>query len=532
MNNQQGMPPLPNVENSGGAAMPQPGFDANVYSQGTYGQQTYGQPNAGQGTPVEGQGAFVAASNGMHGAGSNAYGQAPANEIPVGQPDYGQAANGETPYGQGTYGQPSYGQAPYGQQPGTPPKKKRNPLLITLAIVLPLLLIGGLIWGGLALFGKKGGAESPEAAVESFLTASASLDFMEVGNHMAPSEAEILVKPFEKLAMARTNSDKVPNLSESLAALQDAVDVKIEGLELAPTGGEGVVQFVTITDGTLVVDGDEARFKDAVRDIVVGVAYDANLIMGQSESEAADSAQRTADEMVDDMGSEFPIEKDLTSDGEVTFAAVEEDGQWYVSPMLSWTTQMMTAMGAELDTDIQDPGATPAASPEEAGMQFLEAYSAGMSTGKVEEISATLTGPERLLLELFRSSQPSNSGSGLDAKFDLSGGFKSEERDGATVIRPDNLRVETNYSTVTYNDDCMTTEYTGYYSSGNTSKSCISDIPQARALGLDQIGLVVKEEDGGWLVSPYGTISLALNTAVDSYIKLREEGRLSELVEG
>ena len=119
-------------------------------SYGSYGQQG-SQSNQGQSYGGYGQ---PSSQDGQSQQGYGAYPQ-------QGQQNYGQQGYGQQGYGQQqSYGQQNYGQDNYGavqQSNETKPKKKFPLWMMIVAGVVALALIGGLIWGLMAMLG--GGAK-------------------------------------------------------------------------------------------------------------------------------------------------------------------------------------------------------------------------------------------------------------------------------------------------------------------------------------------------------------------------------------
>ncbi len=189
----------------------QPGYQQDYqqnagqyYGQNPYGQQYgapqgYGAPNAGY---PNAQG-YAQNPNGQYGAG---YGQP--------QQGYGQTPQGypQSPYGQG---QQVYGQAQqaYGSQqanpqtpgypspsanpaqPGDPsqpgadygipaPKKSKKKLIIIASCIAGALVIGLVLF--FVLGGSKGGSDSPEAAIKSFMNAWAKHDIDKMIDYSIP----------------------------------------------------------------------------------------------------------------------------------------------------------------------------------------------------------------------------------------------------------------------------------------------------------------------------------------------------------
>ena len=450
-----------------------------------------------------------------------AWQQYPGHPHPAPAPAEGSA---QPSYGVPNYGAPAYGQS---QQLGghlqnaQTRQNQRKPWFIALAVVLPLLLIGGLVWGGIALFGKKAGADTPEAAAEDFLKSVASLKFTELGSTIAPAESEMLMRPLERLAFNSGSEAGGVKLRDALVSLQESVDINIEELKMEPMGPGEDARAMIVYKARVKIDGDEDKFKAALGDIGYSVSYEIAQLTGASESSAHRSAEATADSIRKQFNEDFPMVRDLTEDGPFTLVSVKEDGRWYVSPVLTAAQSQVGSLSTSEPVRIQDPGSDPATSPEEAGKQFVAQLVGSMQTGNATlDLAETLTRPERLLLGLVESATPLEKSPYANTT-SVDGGFEVENRGDFTIIRPKNLRVSAGSGTITLDKDC--------FDNGHGRPSCLSDIKLAKALNLHTIGLVVKEEDGGWLVSPYGTVAYALDTAVSAYIELRDAGRLHEL---
>lgn len=418
-----------------------------------------------------------------------------------------------------TYGQPA---PTFGGPANAPSAKQRNPWVITGVIALALALIGSLVWGGLALFGNRPGADSPEAAVQEFLHASTGMDVVNVGATVAPSEAAMFVKPFERLAASPADSPRGRGIPQALAELRSAVDVEFEQLDLDPLGDAGDAQVVRVNAATARIDGDAQRAKAAMNDLVYAATYEFAQLTGASPEYADSSATEAADRASRNFADELPTTVNLLENGPTMLVAVQEDGRWYVSLILSGIVSAQQGMGNTEIPTISDPGAKPAATPQEAGKQFMAQFAAAMSGGSPLQVAQTLTRPERLLIGLAQSFMPeSNSPYTNTNTAQVEGDFTVERRGEYTFIRPKKLRVTAGSNPVMFDGDCVMSAY--------GDRSCIGDFRPANALKLHELGLVVKQEQGGWLVSPYGTAALVFETAVNSYIELRESGRLHEL---
>lgn len=113
-------------------------------------------------------------------------GQAPAGQAPAGQPLYGQASPDQPPYGQ-----PPYGQPPYGGY-GPPPPRRRTGLIVG-AVVLAVLLIGGL---ATALLLNRNGDQASGDATPTPSTGQQASPNPSVGATPSPSTPPAVARPY------------------------------------------------------------------------------------------------------------------------------------------------------------------------------------------------------------------------------------------------------------------------------------------------------------------------------------------------
>ncbi|MGO1544986.1 MAG: hypothetical protein ACTHXA_11690 [Gulosibacter sp.] len=526
------------------------------YGQGTNGQGSQGQGSQGQGT--YGQGTYGQGTYGQQAEAQGAYNQGPYNQGTYGQshPDQGQSGQGETNQGQpsqGQYGQPptaTYGQgyAPGGQ----PPQKKSGRKKWWIIGVVGVVVIGLLAWGGIALFGKFGGANSPEAAVENYLTSAASFNIIDTALSTAPSERAIIQDAAMQLRdadLGKSSGDEdseIPSIFESLEDLEAAIDVSRDNFEYETEEIVEGVEVVTITEGVITFDGDEEAFKEAMVNLARGLRYEAEVSSGMSEEEALELAFEVTDE---DLDVEFPYEYDLVNGGDdmeplpdwFGIVTVKEGNGWYISQFMTGAHFAAAAFANGMGTGTVDVNigdevleSAPADSPEAAGLQFTEGLMEfvslvnGQTDVDVELGVSTLTEAERTLVSLFllpivdEMSGGSSGPAWGEFEFEISGGFEEFEYGGKTMILPDGLQLSVE------GDDSV--ELDGYCASiMGEEPACLTDWAPYSELGFDELGLVVVQEDGGWLVSPYQTVEIFLETATERYLELREEGNLDVL---
>ncbi|UQN14364.1 hypothetical protein [Gulosibacter sp. ACHW.36C] len=542
-----------------------------------YGNQWRGVPPEGEGgqawpqhewnhpNQLDGGSAYGADAQGQpYGSAQQGYGQAQSGQQPAyGQPQnygqegqYGQAEQfdqqqgyvpqqgyGQQPqYGQSQqqFGQPQYGyQASQGyagndanagnpwQQQGQAPKRRRK-WLIPVAAIAAVAVIGGAIWGGIALFSGQGrGAASAEEAVDKLITSGTNLDYLGSFAMVAPSEADIFTTAAERLLASDFGDvgDGV-SLSDGLADLASASTTKTEGLEYETEELAEGVERVTITAGTVTVDGDQEAITQATESVIRSLAYEGALLAGESESEAVSAADDAAEEAMSDYNfdDEYPQTFDFADEDFNTLISTYEGGKWYVSMMLSGADYALGGMSGDKLSSLDVVEGNGASGPEEAGMQALESvFELGLGGGDFDTAVATFARPERLLFSMFSQSFGSGSGYSSYSDYEFGGGFTTIDVNGVTMIRPDNITIDDGYQTITIDGTCY--EVSNSYS----EPMCLEDIPVVSALGLDELGIAVVQEDSGWVVSLYKTAEVWLDTAVENYLVLRDEGRLDEL---
>jgi hypothetical protein len=522
-------------------------YGQHQYGQQDYGQQQYGQQNYGQ------QGQY----NEQQQYGEQQYGQQPQfDQNQYGQqPQYDQNQYGQQyQYGQQQgygdqqqYAQQSYGDQQYGYQPaqgyagqdanaGNPWQggqaaqgsgaKRRRPWLIPVAIVAAVLLVGGGIWGGISLFGNMGrGAASPDEAVDKLLNSAAEVDYLAAMSNVAPSEADVFGTAAQRLLDSDFGDigDGV-SLSDGLDRLGDATETTTSGLKYETEELADGVERVTVTEGEITVDGDVDEIEAALESVVRSLAYEGFLLEGMDSDEAAAEAEEVAADAAEDFtaAEDYPQTMDFAEEDEAnSIIAVEEDGKWYVSFALTGADYALSGMSGEGATSIDEIPANGADSPEEAGMQFANGFAEVMSGGDSKSVIEMLSRPERLVMSMLYQDFGQGTTYPSSDQVEVSGDFESFDVNGTTMILPDNLVIDDGYSQVTFDGTCVN-EASGY-------QSCLEDVAPLKALGLDKLGIAVIEEDGKWVVSLYKTAEVWLDTAVENYLELRDEGRLDEL---
>ncbi|SJM58754.1 hypothetical protein [Gulosibacter sp. 10] len=516
-----------------------------------------GQPDGGTGVPQGHGGSAPGAHQGAYSQGTY------AQDASAQGGTYGQGGYSQGTYAQGTYGgqypqQPgpnsAYGQPPSGYAPTGPggPRKRNRKLLFGIIAAVVVVVLGLGTWGLFALLGKFGGARSPEAAVTDMFDSVASFNVVDSALALAPSERDIFQDAAQQLQQAdigASEDGEHPSAMDALEAAERAVDIEREDFEYETEEIVEGVELVTITSGTLIVDGDEEALEAAMQDLAWAMEYEWQKQTGADEQEAVSAADAATTEVE---APELPYEFDMTMQGGTSgdmfpegFSAVtvKEGSGWYVSYFMTFAHYMTQAFFGYGGGGPSTPGdtvveATPAATPEEVGTGLAEAFmEAGTAafqgqSGDFESGIGLFSEAERTLLSLYvlpmlKYAQQDSGGysTGEPLDYSVEGGFERFEHEGTTMILPDDLRLTADGDTLVLDGYCATDE--GSYSGPSTM--CLTDWPGFGELGFDELGLVVVQEGGGWVFSPYRTMEVFVEAATDKYLELREEGRLHEL---
>lgn len=479
-----------------------------------------------------------------------AYPQQPAQPaVPgqVGQPAYPQQPSqpqfpgqqGQLPYGQpgaqpGQPGQPGaqYGQpAGYGQQPGftqgygapaEQPKKKKTGLIVGVAAGAVLVIGGGTI-GAVALnggFGGSGGSGSPQAAVSTLFDSAKSADVMGSLGAIAPSESEIFADTIAELSKIKGESDG-RSYDEIMKDLQDAMQVEIADVEMSEDEIAEEIVRVTLTEWSITIDGDKEKLTDLMLEMTEATMRQQYESFGYTESEIDDMVEAQRDQALEelDLPQTFTAADFREQSGtDLSVVTVKEDGQWYVSAMMTAADTAYQQQGGgegTLGEKVLEP--TKYSSPEDAAVGLTDA----ISSGDLTEITKSLSLPERRVLSIY----------GPLFEDQMTGGgptfnptdFSSEVVDGKGRITIDELGID---GVGTIEGLC----FTGAHDHDDTM--CLDDIPVLSKLGIADVDLIAVQENGGWVVAPLGTVGDATSILAKNFVEYYNEGRMDELTSG
>ncbi len=448
----------------------------------------------------------------------------------------GQAAFAGQPGQPAFAGQPGQPAAPagYGQQPGftqgygaspEKPKNKKTGLIVGIAAGTVLVLGGGTV-GAIALnggFGGSGGAGSPQAAVTSLFDAAKSADVMGSLGAIAPSEATLFADTFAELAKIKGEGD-ARSYDEIMKDLQSAMQIEITDVEMTEDEIAEEIVRVTLTDWTITIDGDEEKVADLMLELTESSMRGQYEGFGYTESEIDEMLESQRADVIDDM--DFPqtvTAADFRDDSgsDLSVVSVKEDGQWYVSALMTFA-DVAYQQSAQWDDSLPSLGEkvlepTKYDSPEDAAVGLTDA----ISSGDLTEITKSLSLPERRVLSIYGPLFADSISSG-GPTFDPTD-FSSEIVDGKGRITIDELGIS---GVGTIEGLCFTSE------GGYGDKMCLDDVPVLSKLGVADIDLIAVQEQGGWLVAPLGTLGDATSIIAKNFVEYYNDGKLDELTEG
>lgn len=439
------------------------------------------------------------------------YGQQPT------QPQFGMQPGAPAGYGQ----QPGYTQG-YGSAPAAP--KKKTGLIVGIAAGAVLVIGGGTI-GAVALsggFGASGGAGSPQAAVTGLFDSAKSADVMGSLSAIAPSEAKLFADTFAELSKIKGEGD-ARSYDEIMKDLQNAMQIEITDVEMAEEPIADEIVRVALTEWTITIDGDEEKVADLMMELTESSMRGQYESFGYTESEIDEMVEAQRAEVIEEM--DFPqtftaADFREESGSDLSVVSVKEDGQWYVSALMTFADAAYQA-SAQWDDSLPSLGdkvlePNKYTSPEDAAVGLTDA----IASGDLTEITKSLSLPERRVLSIY----------GPMLEGDLSGGpqfdptdFSSEVVDGKGRITIDELGIS-DFGTI--EGLCFTPD------DGYSDTMCLDDIPVLSKLGIADINLIAVEENGGWLVAPLGTIGDATSIIAKNFVEYYNDGRMDELTEG
>lgn len=403
------------------------------------------------------------------------------------------------------------------------PRRRRTGLWVGVGLGV-VALLGAAVAGWVLVGAKLVAPASPTAAVDRFVDGLQHKDGLALLGSLSPAE----VQPFRQMASEMTHDASAATTADpaTLQTLQDAFDsvtITPHDLQLTEETLDVGLTKVSITSGTLTLDGDP----EAIADAVVAA-------MGQSNPLAAQDATAMHDEIARSLTLPYTLDfadEDVWDGTPFYLVTVREGRGWYISPLMTLGDYMLidqdvTRGAMPSDVDVAHP-----ASPQEAAQQLAAAIPA-LVDGDSKPLVAVLPEAERRFVAVYL--QPliaQATADGQDGGLTLTADdfeVADETADRASVV-PTNLAytlvADGVGGTISFDGDCLV----GTADDGSGDfRGCISDVPLLTELGLDHPALVTVKEDGGWYVSAIGTFAELSRVAGDNMTRLQQEGKLDD----
>lgn len=398
--------------------------------------------------------------------------------------------------------------AEQGQDAPEPPKKKRNTaLIVSLSVIAGLVVIGLILY---AVFSSQSGASSAEAAAEKFVTSVAKADMMGVVSTLPKTETEEIMRAAswgaEESGLSSQKLDA--NQTKMLALVQDlgtAADIKLEGLQFGQEPiAEGIVR-VSLTAGTATVNGDPEKIKSAFGELMDAALEESDA--GQDAAASIAMVEEALSGELDDLqgaSANFAeLSQSMSESGmELSLIAVEENGNWFVSPLMTmadYAYQAAEFSEGQLPLGSEVVAATQFESPADAATGLVDAT----ASGNLNDIAAAMPLAERRLLSIYGpamaqalETSPDNLWPGTPIEV-ASQSWSDEDHGDWALVNADEVILSAEGESVAFTGDCMVT---------TSSASCLSDLLNLSELNLDRGILIATQENGGWLVNPSATL--------------------------
>lgn len=456
-------------------------------------------------------------------------------------------------------------------------RPRRTLLLGIAATVVVIALVAGLMTKGFGLV-RFGGAATPqeEAAKVADKTVgllnSFSLKNLISNPISAVGDLAVEIAPSE--SSLGSNFTKVDN-GDLLALTPDSLNlaadffgvftVKADGLKTDVNEISDEVAEVTFTDGEISVSADTDRLKATLKkfpDVAAAQLETTLAKYGLKPNRAVDLnlPGGWSDDFIDAVDKQFPYRVSLAdcadwfesgqTDGAAELGSVctaigrlvmvKEDGKWYLSPMLTWSStignysalggrtaltdperQKLLSVAAEKHTEpIEAPGALVQAlnkADEEAVLAELPLAERRYAAATGILAAADLSGYETT----FQFSEIAREGNqaklrvdrfrlaGSSAEFEVTDGtcIKWSGTTGCLRDLQDPDAIDSAFSSLRQQDWTSFEETTGVSGDKAISKLETATRAAVKAVDPDQIGLIAVQEDGGWLISFTATYS-------------------------
>ncbi|WP_435300328.1 hypothetical protein [Timonella sp. A28] len=427
------------------------------------------------------------------------------------------------------------------------------------------------------VFSKTGGSETPQAAVEQLVNGLDNKDLVAVYGSLLPSDVDLFTSSSEQFFSHFEGKINQDNYTKAFTDAFDALDITTKNVKYSVKEVNDNYALVSLTSGEFTVDADGEKLANVANGVMADLEKSSIGKLITDAGETFPTEQEIKDEIVSSVDKDFPATftaedlqipvmdegasafdsldsldtleglsglndrtdwtEEVLPDAETekvpfAFVAHKVDGGWFVSPVMTMYDVQAKTVGKEL-AYAEIPEGKGSAKPEEAAAAWAKTYIDGVGTlnfsdsfqyviaaergmGAVSS-ALPLEGPELAMFEeALKQVQFSDPVFSVDrvegdlAYLKLDSFEISADMDGTPVA-------------VTLNSECA-----DITSLGMDMSLCIRDIPAAQELGLDQLRLLAKKEDGGWYIASSQTGADSMGVLGSNALRLAEEGHLTD----
>lgn len=413
------------------------------------------------------------------------------------------------------------------------PKRKRKGLLIGgIVAAVAVLGVGGWAVANQLLFSKIKPAASPEEAVTKIVEGIADKDALSIYGSLSPAEFDSIKKYMDSSSDLVEGTD-LEQWQDRGIEIIDELEVTLEGLEVRVEPIEDGLAKVFITEGEMTVDADSEELAQLVADLgeeVTSSEVFSDLGMGMTEYNKDEVFADTKQELDAELPASLKASEMASADGTDAFLmAVEEDGDWYVSPYLTIAEYVYDELGGTERGSLPDADAVNKFdTPEAAAEGLTDAIVDFATTGSTTELVNSLPLAERRLLALYGSDMPAELAVAPDAFSIPSKEFnvRSEEDGWAHLTFKDfRVLVEDAYSSMelSFRGPCV-----GFAESVDSIEVCVDEVPLLREFALQDMSILAVEEGDGWFISPTATVTDAWSVVGKSMLDLYLDGKFED----
>jgi len=480
------------------------------------------------------------------------YGAAP---VQGSGPAYG-APGAEQPAFAGAAGYDAPG-APYGApgfdgQPMTPitPRKSGAGVWIGLGAAAVVLVGGGAFAANKLWFSKVGGAGTPSESVTRFADGLSHRDMVAVYGVTSPTEVSYLQDASKMFTSYFKDVDGFKDLASDIDPKDyaDVLTFTSKGLTVDADELDAVTSRVTVTAGSFTVDVDADKVVELAKKYASTAGEISSAFSAEDGGEELNFGAEEEKEVRDSIASTFPLTATVSGstthyesasgdengdlEGAVSLISVKESGNWFVSPLLTFTDYALR----DVDGDDGSRGSLVgvenvkgAKTAEEAGTALITGIVDAFKKGDIASIGNLLPYAERRAFAFAASAIPADAGDEVKqaaANLETPTATFSERRKDGDHSWLELTALKATYSqngvsaSVSFADGCLTIP-------GMADKICMADSPGFAALGIDQLSLVAVHEKGGWFASPTLSMADGYGLVASKIVALAKEGKLT-----